>query len=69
MHPKKGPVKVTLSMGLAMFPRDATDKENLIARADDALYLAKNSGRNQVRTWPELEEASVKEVSQATVSH
>ena len=65
MHPEKGTVKITLSMGLSMFPRDGEDKETLRSRADDALYLAKNSGRNQVRAWPEVEAAHVHEFSQA----
>ena len=68
-HPEKGQVGVTLSMGIATYPNDADDKETWISRADDALYLAKNSGRNQVRSWPELVESSVEEFSQITASH
>lgn len=37
---------VTISAGCAAGPRGDTDE--LIGRADDALYQAKNSGRNQV---------------------
>jgi diguanylate cyclase (GGDEF)-like protein len=41
-------VKVTVSIGLAHFPRDAASPEDLVARADAAMYAAKSSGRNRV---------------------
>ncbi len=41
-------VEVTASIGLAFFPRDASTPEDLVARADSALYRAKSSGRNRV---------------------
>ena len=40
---------VTASVGVAGFPKDAQFKEELIARADAALLLAKQAGRNQVK--------------------
>ena len=42
-------IRCTASFGVAVFDRD-TDAhlEKLIKRADDALYQAKQSGRNQV---------------------
>ncbi len=42
--------KVTISIGLATFPGDAQGTENLIDKADRALYKAKQSGRNKVCT-------------------
>lgn len=45
----KGLPKVTVSIGVASYPDDGDDKESLFRRADDALYTAKRSGRNQVR--------------------
>jgi diguanylate cyclase (GGDEF)-like protein len=42
-------IQVTMSFGLAMFPKDAQDKKTLVERADKALYSAKKSGRNQVK--------------------
>ena len=39
---------VTLSIGLATFPVDAATPSNLIARADAALYEAKNQGKDRV---------------------
>ncbi|MDQ7822830.1 MAG: diguanylate cyclase [Candidatus Eremiobacteraeota bacterium] len=40
-------VRVTISMGIATFPRDGTTPEDLIKKADMALYEAKHSGRNR----------------------
>jgi diguanylate cyclase (GGDEF)-like protein len=44
--------KLTISCGLAVFPDDAKDRNDLIARADAALYHAKRTGRNRVSTVP-----------------
>lgn len=40
--------KVTISVGAAVFPKDAVLAEQLIEKADKALYAAKNQGRNRV---------------------
>jgi diguanylate cyclase (GGDEF)-like protein len=43
---------VTLSLGVAtVVPNDKGTPELLIKCADDALYLAKSSGRNRVMVW------------------
>ncbi|HUT53197.1 MAG TPA: diguanylate cyclase [bacterium] len=39
--------KVSLSLGVAVYPDDATEKESLIELSDQALYRAKESGRNR----------------------
>ncbi len=44
-----GPLAVGTSIGIAMHPGDELDGEALLGRADQALYLAKGSGRNQYR--------------------
>jgi diguanylate cyclase (GGDEF)-like protein len=41
--------KVTISMGVSSFPEDADNSEELINQADQALYKAKRSGRNNVQ--------------------
>jgi diguanylate cyclase (GGDEF)-like protein len=40
--------KVTISGGVAVFPDDAPEQVDLMQAADNALYRAKSSGRNQV---------------------
>ncbi len=42
---------VTLSVGVACFPRQADRAALLVARADEALYAAKARGRNTVVVW------------------
>ncbi len=44
-------IAVTLSIGGASLAHDAVDAERLVSSADQALYEAKNGGRNQVRLW------------------
>ena len=45
---------ITISLGVALFPDDATESTGLIQAADRALYLAKQRGRNRVETlWPQ----------------
>ena len=44
----QGPLRVTMSLGVATFPDDGTKKPALVERADACLYHAKRHGRNQV---------------------
>lgn len=43
-----GPLKVTISIGVATFPDHGDEKQVLIDRVDRALYAAKHDGRNRV---------------------
>ena len=45
------PTPVTLSLGGTSLSADVVDAELLVSCADQALYEAKRSGRNQVRLW------------------
>jgi diguanylate cyclase (GGDEF)-like protein len=40
--------KITLSIGVASFPDHGEDAEALLRAVDQALYRAKNEGRDQV---------------------
>lgn len=39
---------ITISLGIATFPYDGSDMEDLIKKADAAMYAAKKAGRNRV---------------------
>jgi diguanylate cyclase (GGDEF)-like protein len=45
---RNGIVHATISLGVAFYPMDAGNEEELVLRADQALYRAKTSGKNRV---------------------
>ncbi|MDI6744202.1 MAG: GGDEF domain-containing protein [Thermodesulfovibrionales bacterium] len=47
---------LTVSIGLASFPADSDTGEGLVKAADQALYNAKNSGRNRACVFTKREE-------------
>ena len=51
----QGPLKVTLSLGIATFPDVAAEKHQLIDLADQCLYFAKRHGRNQTVTVGQMQ--------------
>jgi diguanylate cyclase (GGDEF)-like protein len=46
--------RVTVSMGISSFPEQATNAAELFERADQALYFAKESGRDRVIVYPNV---------------
>ncbi len=53
------PVRVTISLGVAVFPNPCPDTGNLVRLADLAVYRSKINGRNRVTlATPEMEEDS-----------
>jgi diguanylate cyclase (GGDEF)-like protein len=44
-------VRLSVSVGVAGLPEHASDRESLLKRSDDAVYVAKRSGRNQVHLF------------------
>ncbi|MCE1172193.1 MAG: GGDEF domain-containing protein [Azovibrio sp.] len=49
----------TASIGICLFDGDSPGRDELIRRADVAMYAAKSAGRNTVRTYvPELDGAA-----------
>ena len=44
-------IRVSLSGGIASYPEDGPDAAALVARADQALYLSKSRGKNQISLY------------------
>lgn len=44
-------VHISGSIGITIYPRDAVSAENLVRNADQAMYVAKNAGRNAYRFY------------------
>jgi len=53
-----GGVKVSISCGIAAFPRHGASAAHLIASADHALYQAKAAGRNRSAVWKKVSKKS-----------
>jgi diguanylate cyclase (GGDEF)-like protein/PAS domain S-box-containing protein len=52
-------VYVSASIGITMYPQDATEVESLFKNADQALYVAKGAGRNRFSFFtPALQDAA-----------
>lgn len=46
-------IRITVSAGVALYPQHAHDAKDLVKRADQALYRAKEDGRDRVRVYSE----------------
>jgi two-component system cell cycle response regulator len=67
--PKPGPRRrITVSIGSATAPSDGSNPAELIAAADDALYRAKDMGRNRVTPASQLRARSRRVVALKTPS-
>lgn len=47
-------ISLTASMGIASYPADASKQEELLAKADEALYWVKSHGRNSIKAYCEI---------------
>lgn len=52
---------ISSSIGIAVYPRDASDSTALIKCADQAMYRAKNNGRSQFRFFTQSMQLQVKQ--------
>ena len=43
-------LRVTISLGIALTPRDGNSPEQMVKKSDAALYKAKHEGRNLIRS-------------------
>jgi diguanylate cyclase (GGDEF)-like protein len=46
-------IRGTLSLGVAAYPLHGSHYEEIIRKADEALYQSKTNGRNRVTIWSE----------------
>ncbi|UCG77659.1 MAG: GGDEF domain-containing protein [Nitrospirota bacterium] len=46
--------QITISLGISEYPADSRAKQDLIDKADQALYFAKENGRNNSVLWKEV---------------
>ena len=46
--------KITVSIGIAIFPDNGKSRHDILALADQMMYLAKSSGRGQVKMALEI---------------
>ncbi|MGF6300553.1 MULTISPECIES: GGDEF domain-containing protein [Paraburkholderia] len=54
------PLRVSASIGIAIYPHDGDNADELLHSADAAMYAAKQSGRNTFRMFePEMQRAQV----------
>ncbi|CEK12159.1 diguanylate cyclase [Legionella hackeliae] len=51
-------IPLTVSIGIAVFPKDSRNKDELTELADKALYFAKAHGRNRVIAFSEIEQSN-----------
>jgi diguanylate cyclase (GGDEF)-like protein len=49
-------IRFTISLGVSAYPVDGEEHEEIIIKADNALYQSKQNGRNRVTAWGEMRE-------------
>jgi diguanylate cyclase (GGDEF)-like protein/PAS domain S-box-containing protein len=59
-HVEGNELHVSCSVGVALYPDDGVDLDELMRRADAAMYVAKNAGRDMVRFY----EAEIEQLAQ-----
>jgi len=64
MSSEQGPFRVSISLGIATYPQDGHEKAELVERADQALYTAKETGRNRTVRYCQM-----KKVKQAAAGN
>jgi diguanylate cyclase (GGDEF)-like protein/PAS domain S-box-containing protein/putative nucleotidyltransferase with HDIG domain len=61
-------IHVTVSIGVADYHSDIRTKQEMIERADNALYQAKEDGRNLIRVWKEQEQQDDRSLDKGGIS-
>jgi len=58
-------LKVSVSIGVTLYPQDAADAEQLMRHADQAMYIAKQSGKNRYHVFDVNRDAAIKSQSES----
>ena len=67
--------RITASIGICMYPKDAEDEQSLMKKADIAMYLAKEEGKNNFQFYAEdiqsksLERLSIESNLRSALEH
>lgn len=60
-------VYITCSIGISFFPQDADNEKDLLKYADTAMYIAKESGRNNFQFYrPEMTKLALEQIKMKT---
>jgi diguanylate cyclase (GGDEF)-like protein len=54
-------IRITASVGIALYPQDGEDAEALIKHADAALYRVKERGKDGCQLFGEIEQTTLRE--------
>jgi diguanylate cyclase (GGDEF)-like protein len=65
----EGGIAVTISIGLANYPKDGVTASEICEQADQAMYWAKRLGRNQVRSAEEARQANRNAALKVATTH
>jgi diguanylate cyclase (GGDEF)-like protein/PAS domain S-box-containing protein len=62
VNTRSGPkdLQVSVSIGVTLFPRDNSDADLLLRHADQAMYVAKQSGKNRYHLFDVAQEEAIK---------
>jgi EAL domain-containing protein (putative c-di-GMP-specific phosphodiesterase class I) len=61
-------LQVSASIGVTLYPRDRSDADQLIRHADQAMYIAKQAGKNRYHVFDVDQDAAIK-TQQESVEH
>ncbi|MDP7422439.1 MAG: GGDEF domain-containing protein, partial [bacterium] len=62
-------VQITISLGVSSFPVDSSERDDLIKKADQAMYYAKEHGRDQAADYSALQHDDLDAASKAQEEH
>jgi diguanylate cyclase (GGDEF)-like protein/PAS domain S-box-containing protein len=58
-------VQVSLSIGVTLYPQDGVDGDQLMRHADQAMYIAKQAGKNRYQLFDAAQDSAIKILQQS----